>query len=94
MDIDSEDYLKNIIEKPDPEIVEKYRDGSGEIRVSMNIFSFEGSLLYPYLKNCPIHPERDEKELPEAVRKNVTRRSTPHSLFSCKRALARFNVCR
>ena len=87
MEIDSEDYLKNIIEKPDPEIVEKYRDGSGEIRVSMNIFSFEGSLLYPYLKNCPIHPERDEKELPEAVRKMSLDEAHPIRCFPVKEHL-------
>jgi ADP-glucose pyrophosphorylase len=68
MDIDSENYLKNIIEKPDPLDVERYKDASNEIRVSMNIFSFNGAYLYPFLKNCPIHPERNEKELPEAVR--------------------------
>ena len=68
MDIDSENYLKNIIEKPDPLDVEHYKDASNEIRVSMNIFSFNGAYLYPFLENCPIHPERNEKELPEAVR--------------------------
>jgi ADP-glucose pyrophosphorylase len=69
MDINAQNHLIRIIEKPDPETIEQFRDSSGEIRVSMNIFSFEGSLLYPYLKNCPIHPVRKEKELPEAVRK-------------------------
>ena len=68
MEVDSLGYLKKIIEKPDPNTVEKYRDKSGEIRVSMNIFSFNGTQLNPYLKNCPIHPERNEKELPEAIR--------------------------
>ena len=68
MDVDSLGYLKKIIEKPDPKTVEKYRDTTGEIRVSMNIFSFSGKQLNPYLKNCPIHPERNEKELPEAIR--------------------------
>ena len=68
MEVDSLGYLKKIIEKPDPKTVEKYRDTSGEIRVSMNIFSFNGKQLNPYLKNCPIHPERNEKELPEAIR--------------------------
>ena len=38
------------------------------IRVSMNMFSFFGQKLYPYLKNCTIHPIRKEKELPEAIR--------------------------
>ena len=33
-----------------------------------NIFSFHGGQLYPYLKNCPIHPERQEKELPTAIK--------------------------
>ena len=32
MDIDSENYLKNIIEKPDPLDVERYKDASNEIR--------------------------------------------------------------
>jgi len=68
MDIDSEGFLKNIIEKPDHSEVDEYIDITGEIRVSMNIFSFDGALLYPYLKSCPIHPERNEKELPEALR--------------------------
>jgi len=68
MDVDSLGYLKKIIEKPDPKTVEKYRDTTGEIRVSMNIFSFSGKQINTYLKNCPIHPERNEKELPEAIR--------------------------
>lgn len=68
MDIDPAGFLKNIIEKPEPSEVDQYRDATDEIRVSMNIFSFEGALLYPFLKNCPIHPERNEKELPEALR--------------------------
>ena len=68
MDIDSQGYLKALVEKPNPETIEKYRDHTGEIRVSMNIFSFFGKQLYPYLKNCPIHPERNEKELPEEIR--------------------------
>ena len=68
MDIDSQGYLKALVEKPNPETIEKYRDHTGEIRVSMNIFSFFGKQLYPYLKNCSIHPERNEKELPEAIR--------------------------
>ena len=33
----------------------------------MNIFSFKGDQLYKYVKSCPIHKERNEKELPKAV---------------------------
>lgn len=87
MDIDTQDFLKNIIEKPDPELVEKYRDESGEIRVSMNVFSFKGDLLYPYLKNCPIHPERNEKELPEAVRSMTLDKDHPIRCFPLKEHL-------
>ena len=68
MHIDTSGFLKEIIEKPKPDVVENYRDASGELRVSMNIFSFEGGRLYPFLVKCPLHPQRDEKELPEALR--------------------------
>lgn len=68
IDMDKADFLKSIIEKPNPALVEQYRDTQGEIGVSMNIFSFYGKHLYPFLKNCPIHPVRGEKELPEAIR--------------------------
>ena len=39
----------------------------GKIRVSMNIFKFDGKIMYPYLKNCPINLFRNEKELPTVV---------------------------
>lgn len=68
MATDQAGYLENIIEKPAPEVVEKYRDANGEIGVSMNVFSFDGASIDPYIRACPIHPERQEKELPEAVR--------------------------
>lgn len=67
MDISSDGFLQQIIEKPNVEDVPKYKDEAGELRVSMNIFSFSGDDMYPYLKNCPIDPVRDEKELPKAV---------------------------
>ena len=76
MDIDPNGYLKNIIEKPDPSQINQYKDNTNEIRLSMNIFSFNGKLLYPYLQKCPIHPTRNEKELPEALR--ILNRSKPY----------------
>ena len=72
IDISEEGLLENIIEKPDPQTVKNYEDTSDYIGVSMNIFSFEGALLFPYLKNCLLNPERNEKELPEAVRMMIT----------------------
>lgn len=67
MKIDAFGHLIDIIEKPSPEEALNYQDEFGKLRVSMNIFKFDGNLFYHFLKNCPIHPERDEKELPTAL---------------------------
>jgi NDP-sugar pyrophosphorylase family protein len=80
IDISEEGLLENIIEKPDPETVKNYGDTSDYIGVSMNIFSFEGALLFPFLKNCPVNAERNEKELPEAVRIMI---SEPKNKIRC-----------
>ena len=65
--LDNQNKLLNIIEKPKKEEIDSFRDKHGVIRVSMNIFSFKGDQLYKYVKSCPIHKERNEKELPIAV---------------------------
>lgn len=59
--------LLDILEKPTTDVLESYKDTEGKLRVSMNAFKFNGALFYPYLKNCPVHPERDEKELPTVL---------------------------
>lgn len=84
MDISSDGFLKEIIEKPNIADVPKYKDASGELRVSMNIFSFSGAEIYPYLKKCPIDPVRDEKELPKAVAVLVS--EEPQSVFCISRS--------
>ncbi len=65
--LNSENYLVNIIEKPSEEKIEKYRDVRGKYRISMNIFKLNGNDVYPFIKYCPKHLERDEKELPTAI---------------------------
>ena len=65
--LDNENKLLDIIEKPKKEEIDSFQDKRGVIRVSMNIFSFKGDQLYKYVKLCPIHKERNEKELPIAV---------------------------
>ncbi|MGX1927797.1 sugar phosphate nucleotidyltransferase [Flagellimonas sp. 2504JD4-2] len=67
VELDGDGSLATIVEKPSENEVENYRDTSGKLRVSMNIFKFDGAMTYPYLKNCPVHPERNEKELPSAL---------------------------
>lgn len=65
--IDHENYLLDIVEKPSSDKISDFKDKSGKFRVSMNIFKLSGKNIYPFLKNCPIHPERNEKELPTAI---------------------------
>ena len=67
MRVDSEGFLVDIVEKPSPEQILEYRDNSGNIRVNMNAFKFDGKMLYYYLENCPFDPIRNEKELPIAM---------------------------
>jgi NDP-sugar pyrophosphorylase family protein len=65
--LDQKDQLLDILEKPTTDDLEHYKDVQGKIRVSMNAFKFNGSTLYTHLKNCPVNPERDEKELPTVL---------------------------
>ena len=59
--------LVNFIEKPTQEQVEQNLDDNGKIRVSMNIFKFDGSQAFEFIKSCPVNPLRNEKELPSAI---------------------------
>ena len=59
--------LQEIIEKPDPDDFKNYSDSKGSLYVSMNLFTFSGDQFYSFLKECPVHPSRNEKELPSAI---------------------------
>ena len=59
--------LLNFIEKPTQEQVDQNLDINSKIRVSMNIFKFNGLQAFDFIKNCPINPIRNEKELPSAI---------------------------
>ena len=65
--VDENSHLEAIIEKPSKNKVSNYKDAKGKFRVSMNVFKFTGTEIYSFLKNCPIDPIREEKELPTAV---------------------------
>jgi len=60
-------HLNDIIEKPSLDQLHNFKDSSGKLRVSMNIFKFDGNMFFNYLKNCPVNPDRNEKELPTAL---------------------------
>ncbi|MCY4216939.1 MAG: sugar phosphate nucleotidyltransferase [Flavobacteriaceae bacterium] len=60
-------FLKKIIEKPSVSQIAKHKDANGSTRLSMNVFNFDGGLMFPFIKECPFNEIRDEKELPQAV---------------------------
>ena len=65
--VDNDGFLYDIIEKPKTENVASYKDKLGKLRVSMNIFKFDGNMFTYYLLNCPVNQNRNEKELPTAL---------------------------
>ena len=71
LDFNEEHFLTGIIEKPTIEEVDAYKEKHETHWVSMNIFNLNGAFIYPFLKECKIHPVRGEKELPEAVRNAI-----------------------
>ncbi len=71
-------YLLDILEKPEPEALGTMRDASGRLGVSMNIFRLSFDMIYPFLERAPLHPVRQEKELPVSVQMMV--RSHPRSV--------------
>jgi glucose-1-phosphate adenylyltransferase len=64
---DEAGFLKAIVEKPSEKDVEEARTKSGSVFVSMNIFRFEYEQIAPFIESVPLHPVRQEKELPAAV---------------------------
>jgi glucose-1-phosphate adenylyltransferase len=63
-----EGYLQEIVEKPSVEEMEILKKLLGDsLGVSMNIFKLYAPDILPYLANEPLHPTRNEKELPSAV---------------------------
>ena len=68
---DSDGYLQNIIEKPSPEEIVTAKESSGRIGISMNIFKLAYDEIIYILETIPLHTERQEKELPLAVKQMV-----------------------
>lgn len=77
---DADGYLKKIIEKPSRDEIAAAADVTGRIGVSMNIFRFQCERIEPFLENVPLHPVRQEKELPVAVGMMVA--DHPRSMFT------------
>ena len=74
-----EGYLSNIIEKPSEEEIQKAKGKDGWVGVSMNIFMFSYDMIFPYLEKTPLHPIRNEKEIPSAIMLMI--KENPKSMF-------------
>lgn len=61
-------FLVDIIEKPTSDIIHEILMKDGYLGVSMNLFSLNYDLILPILETLEPNPERDEKELPDAVK--------------------------
>ena len=82
--IDQNDFLRAIIEKPALDDLEKYKGPDGRFRVSMNIFKLDGNDCFRYLRDCPLHPIRQEKELPAVLTAMI--KDTPRSVKAVYKA--------
>lgn len=65
---DSDHYLIDLLEKPNDEEWAEIVETMPRIGISWNIFAFTGADLIPFLKKTPLHPVRNEKEIPVTVR--------------------------
>ena len=77
---DDKNYLIDIIEKPSSMQVETIENKTGMVGVSMNLFRFDYNRIFPFLERTPLHPERDEKELPATVLKMI--QEYPQTLYA------------
>lgn len=77
---DSENYLIDIIEKPDRNEIDSLRTADGFVGVSMNIFMFTYDMVLPLLRITPVNPARGEKEIPTTVRMILEK--FPKSVFT------------
>jgi glucose-1-phosphate adenylyltransferase len=78
LEIDDDGFLIDITEKPTSLDTHKSQ------RVSMNLFKLYGPMVYPFLKDCPIDPVRNEKELPTALLNMC--RENPQAMFTISRS--------
>ena len=66
--MNEKNYLIDIVEKPSKILKNKFFDVHGKIRVSMNLFKFEGEICYTFFKYCPLNKIRNEKEITDVLK--------------------------
>ncbi|MEC8662297.1 MAG: galactokinase family protein [Bacteroidota bacterium] len=82
----SEEGVHALLEKPSVEDVERLRDEHGEVWVSMNVFRLPYEALLAGCTSAPIHPERQERELPTAALLAAERNGAKLQWIPCRGA--------
>lgn len=80
--VDDNNYLIDIVEKPEETLIADIKKRFGYVGVSMNLFNFSYDMIFKYLENLPLSP-RGEKELPNAVKLMI--QDVPKSLYAFNR---------
>lgn len=80
---DDDNFLTGIIEKPPADLFESVLRKDGFVGVSMNIFRFDYDMILPFLIDTPVNPERNEKEIPTAIRLLIEK--FPGSFYAYRR---------
>lgn len=81
---DNEGYLVDLLEKPTDAEWEEIVRTMPRIGISWNIFAFTASDLQIFLDKTPLHPVRNEKEIPVTVR--LWANEEPKSIFTIQLA--------
>lgn len=84
IDKDADGFVREIVEKPSAEEISRLTGADGRVGVSMNIFRFPYDIIFPLLGEVPIHPVRQEKEIPTAV--GLMLRKHPRSMMAIPRS--------
>jgi NDP-sugar pyrophosphorylase family protein len=80
--LDAQDHMIQIVEKPESSDLISLKDSEGKLRVSMNIWKLNGEDIFKFLRDCPIHTIRNEKELPVAIQNMISSTSIRVKAFS------------
>ena len=77
---DKEGFLVDLLEKPNDAEWEEIVNTMPRIGISWNIFAFTAKYLLPFLEKTPLHPIRNEKEIPVTVR--LWTNQVPESIYT------------
>ncbi|WP_259016345.1 sugar phosphate nucleotidyltransferase [Emticicia fluvialis] len=77
---DEDGFLTDLLEKPNDEEWEEIVSTMPRIGISWNIFAFTAKDLLPFMQKTPLHPVRNEKEIPVTVR--LWANEAPKSIYT------------